>query len=315
MNIDLSLLITPPSWLIVEVISIVLLVYVLADITRVYDKANQIVRIGEFLGFMLLVASYENIGHGASIYLYSQDRILMFGGVPLAIIIIEGAILYAGFRFIDKMDMPLWTKGFIVGMFALVQDLTMDPSAVFDLHEVNGIMEGRWNWTQSYEGKLLFGIPFFNFTGWFMQNLYYTTFILLGREYYKRAGKTTKAAITYIFTSIILSFILILTLNNFTLFMWPVVPLYTKSAEIIMLSLTIIIAVIIIFKYFKIKTAFDWKNDKIIWLVPLILHAYDILAAFILGIEQAYIPSILFMIPHLIFIIYVFKTKSVNYVK
>lgn len=310
-EMDLSALTTPLSWFIVELISVVLVLYVLSDITRKYKGNDIIVRIGEFLGFMLLVASYENIGHGANVYQYSQDRILMFGAVPLSIIFIEGVVLYAGFRFTDKMDMPWWTKGLIVGLFALFQDLTIDPSAVFDLQNVGGNMEGRWNWTQDYEGKVLFGIPFFNFSGWFLQNFYYTSFILIGRRIYENNDKSIRVAIAYIMISVVSCFLLIVTLNNVLLFMWPIFPQYTKVAEIIMLTTIVTISLVMFFKYFKIKEAFSIKNDKIIWLIPVVLHAYDILAALIIGIEIAYIPSILFAIPHGIFLWYIFKKSKV----
>jgi len=72
----------------------------------------------------------------------------------------------------------------------------------------------------------------------------------------------------------------------------------TRGAEIAMLLLVSIISLIVIF-YFKDRDKIHGEDYRIIWLIPLVLHVYDILAAFILRIEIAYIPSLLFTCIHM----------------
>tara|TARA_B100000780_G_scaffold265869_1_gene221640 strand:- start:854 stop:1141 length:288 start_codon:yes stop_codon:yes gene_type:complete len=81
MDIDLSAFITPFSWLIVEIISVGLLIYVVSDAIN-HFKSNKIARLGEFFAFMLYAGLYENLGVGVDAYYYSLDRFMMFGTMP-----------------------------------------------------------------------------------------------------------------------------------------------------------------------------------------------------------------------------------------
>ena len=86
-------------------------------------------------------------------------RLIMIGVVPLSILMFEAVIFYSALRFAETMNFPKWAIPFVVGILGVLQDMTIDPAAVFDLHLVNGAMEGRWNWTSHYD-KMFFGIPF-----------------------------------------------------------------------------------------------------------------------------------------------------------
>lgn len=306
---DLSALITPTSWLIVELLSVVLLFWCMADAIKSFEGNTRIIRIGEFFGFVAYAGVFENVGVAANVYYYSLDRIVLFGKVPLAILLIEAAIFYVGMRTAEKLRVPLWAAPFLVGMLGMMQDLTIDPSACFDFHLVNGVMEGRWNWTMHYADGL-FGIPFQNFSGWFTMMFYFAVMLLIGRRWYERQGQSTYVGTAYILLGIIASLILIVSpINRFLLFMNPFDLWDQRTNEIVMLVIKTIVAIIICLRYLKPKIAFNLRDDRVIWLVPVALHAYDILAAYILKIEIAYIPSILFAIPHLALLAYLFKAK------
>lgn len=307
-GLDLSALTTPLSWLIVELLSVVLLFWCMADAIRSYQGNTRIVRIGEIFGFIAYSGIYENVGVAANIYYYSLDRIVLFGKVPLAILIIESVIFYVGMRTVEKLRMPIWAAPFLVGLLAMAQDLTIDPSACFDFHNVNGVMEGRWNWTMNYAHGL-FGIPFANFSGWFTMMFYFAALLLIGRRWYERKEQSTGIGVAYIVLSILVSLLLMFSpINRFLLSLYPFTFWDLRTSEIVMLLLNVSVAIFISVRYLRrrVPGSFSLRDDRVIWLVPITLHAYDILAAFILQIKIAYIPSILFSIPHLMLLAYLF---------
>jgi uncharacterized membrane protein len=307
--LDLSALTTPLSWFIVELLSVVLLLWCMADAIRTFSGNTRIVRIGEIFGFIAYSGVYENVGVAAHIYYYSLDRIVLFGKVPLAILIIEAVIFYVAMRTAEKLRMPIWAAPFLVGMLAMAQDLTIDPSACFDFHEVNGVMEGRWNWTMNYEHGL-FGIPFANFSGWFTMMFYFAATLLVGRRWFERKHHSTGIGTSYILISILVSLLLIVSpLNRFLLTLYPFTPWDQRANEIVMLALNVTVAIAICWRYASSKGSFNLRDDRVIWLLPVTLHAYDILAAYILHIKIAYIPSILFAIPHLALLAYFFRDE------
>jgi hypothetical protein len=89
---------------------------------------------------------------------------MMFGKVPFSILFIEGAILYTTVLLVEHLQLPKWAIPFGAGVLSSIQDMTLDPSSVYDFHNINGIMEGQWNWTKYYDGGFV-NIPFFNLLG------------------------------------------------------------------------------------------------------------------------------------------------------
>lgn len=311
-SFDLSALQTPPSWFIVELLSVVLLLWCMADAIRANEGNARIVRIGEIFGFMAYAGAYENIGVAAHIYYYSLDRIVLVGRVPLAILIIEAVIFYTAMRAAERLRMPGWAKPFFVGLFAMLQDLTIDPSACYDLHSIHGVVEGRWNWTLHYKDTL-FGIPFFNFSGWFTMMFYYAAMMLVGRRIFFRGKQKTTSGAAYVILGIALSFILIVSpLNRFLLSLEPFSPWDQRTNEIVMLVAIIMVSASISVRYLKPLASFDLKEHRVVWLVPAALHTYDVLVAYILRIEIAYVPSVVFALPHLALLTYLFHVKPVS---
>jgi hypothetical protein len=307
--LDLSFLQTPPSWFIVELLSILLLFWCMADAIRANEGNARIVRIGEIFGFMAYAGVYENIGVAVKVYYYSLDRIMMVGRVPLAILIIEAVIFYAAMRAAETLRMPGWAKPFFVGLFAMLQDLTIDPSACYDLHNINGVLEGRWNWTLHYQNTL-FGIPFFNFSGWFTMMFYYAAMMIVGRRFFVRRDRTTSVGVAYILLGALLSLVLIVSpINRFLLKLEPFSPWDQRTNELVMLLVIIAVSGSISLRYLRPAETLGLKEHRVILLVPAALHTYDILAAYILRIEIAYVPSILFAVPHLALLTYLFRPE------
>ena len=301
----LAYLSTPATWVIVEILAFILFFYCLADIVKKNEDKTRIFRVFELFGFIVYAGIFENIGVLGNTYNYSLDRLVMVGAVPLSLLAIEAVIFYSALRFAEVMKFPKWTIPVVVGFLAVLQDLTIDPVAVFDTHLVAGVMEGRWNWITHYKG-LLFGIPFFNYTGWFFLMFYYAALIQSGRKLYERSSHKITVGLAYVTLSPIAGVLLIISpITRFLLFLDPIFPKFlNRSAEIAMLAFVMITSIAILIKYRKRDVMINFKDDKVIWIIPLTLHAFDIILAFSLKITIAYIPVLLFAGIHLGYLIY-----------
>ena len=301
---------TPVTWAIAELLAFIIFFYCVADALNKSDGKTRTFRVLELFGFIVYAGLFENIGVIVNTYNYSLDRLVMVGVVPLSLLMFEAATFYAALRFAEAMQFPKWVRPIVVAFLGVLQDLTIDPAAVFDTHLVNGVLEGRWNWTNHYE-EMLFGIPFFNYTGWFLLMFYYTALIQIGRKLYEKSGYKQSRGITYVILSPILGVLLIISpLTKFLLFLYPIFPLYlNRTAEIVMLSSVALITIILLIKYGKGRAVIDHKDHPIIWVVPLILHVFDIVLAFALGITIAYIPVLLFAAIHMGYIAWYLSRK------
>jgi uncharacterized membrane protein len=298
----LDLLSTPFSWAIVEMISFILFVTCMIDAYRNNDDKIRMYRVLELFGYVLYSGLFENVGVLIGVYDYSLDRLFMFGAVPLEILLLEATIFYVAMRLCEKRKLSKWATPFVVGVLCVLQDLTIDPVAVFDLHNVNGVLEGQWNWAIHYTQNL-FGIPYYNFTGWFIMMFYYAGLLLIGRRYFEKSEFKHKQGITYVFLAPLCGIILICSpITNFILFLEPFVEIFNRTAEITMLSIVMGISIIIMLKEWKPKEKINWKDNSIIWWIPAFLHLLDIVYALILQIDIAYIPVFVFGGLHMLYI-------------
>lgn len=176
---------TPISWFINEIIGTVLFMVCLIHALKCENPVN---RMLEIICYVLTAGIFENIGVWQGIYDYSVDRVMMFGKVPFAILFIEGAIVYFAMTLMECINVPAWALPFGAGLLASVQDMTLDPSSVYDIHEVSNGVKGQWNWAQHYEGGIA-GIPFFNFSGWFTMVMFFMIFVQLGRYWFDKKQK------------------------------------------------------------------------------------------------------------------------------
>ena len=308
----LEYLSSPASWVIAEILAFILFSYCLADIIKKNDKKTRLFRVFELFGFVVYAGIFENIGVLVNTYNYSLDRLVMVGVVPLSLLMFEAAIFYAALQFAELMKYPKWVIPIVVAFLGMLQDMTIDPAAVFDLHLVNGVLEGRWNWTSHYE-DMFFGIPFFNYIGWYLLMFYYTSFVLIGRNLHEKSEYKDYVGFAYVIIIPIICVLLIVSpLTRFILFLYPIFPMFVhRTVEICMLSLVSIISLSTIIYYRKRDVIVDYKKNPVIWVIPVILHLFDIILAFTLGIEIAYIPVLLFAGIHLGYLaIYILKKDS-----
>ena len=297
---------TPISWFINEVFSAVLILFVLSYISR--QKKPFICGL-ELLAYMLGAGVFENIGVWGNTYNYSTARVMMFGKVPVAILLVEGAIFYMAFQLVQKLKLPKWAMPLGVGFLASVQDLTLDPASVYDKHLVLGKLLGQWNWNHHYTGGIL-GIPFFNFSGWLTMMLYFTAAILLGRYLSKKINRKW-FSVSYPCLAAILMLILIASpVNLFLLYGFPFAQMNQKIPELIMLifnyAVTFSFLTYFVFRAKKV----DWKGSRMVFVTPLVLHIYALINSIVNGINFAIPLIIIVAILHLGYLALIYqKTK------
>ncbi len=312
----LEYLSTPLTWAIAEILALVLFLYCLSDAMKKSDDRTRVFRVLELIGFVIYAGLFENIGVLGNVYDYSLDRLILVGVVPLSLLMFEAVIFYSALQFAEAMNFHKWVRPFVVGFLGVLMDLAIDPVAVFDLHLVNGVLEGRWNWTTYYD-DMLFGIPFFNFVGWFLLMFYYATLIQLGRDQHEKSGYKESIGTAYVIIAPIIGVLLIVSpITRFLLFLYPIFPMFlNRTVEIFMLSSIAIITIVVLFKYRKGSEVIDYRNYPVIWVIPLVLHAFNIVLAFSLMITIAYIPVLLFAGIHLAYLAYYLFRKPKPLVK
>lgn len=294
---------TPISWLINEFIGTILLFICIAHAIK---RAKPMLRIFELFCYMLTAGIFENIGVWVNTYYYSVDRIMMFGKVPFSILFIEGAILYVTVLLVEHLQLPKWAIPFGAGVLSSIQDMTLDPSSVYDLQNINGVIEGQWNWTKYYDGGFV-NIPFFNFSGWLTMMLFYMMSILIGRHIYEKTHKEW-IGITYPFVSVIITLLLLVSpINQFLLFATPFANSNNKSAEFVMMIINYTVSIFFLLKFAKYSKPFARKRDAIILWIPVFLHIYALVSSIILDISVAILPIILVTIIHSGYLFWVYK--------
>lgn len=293
---------TPLTWLIVEILAFVLFVMCVIHASK---HEHGIIKVLELLGFIVYAGIYENIGVYMHIYDYNLHRIMLIGKVPLEILMLEAVIFYVAFQLAERLHIPRWGLPFVVGFLSSIQDMTVDPSAVFDRYLLDGTLSGQWNWTPRYEGAF-FGIPFFNFSGWMWMMVYYAFAIQIGAWLYKKY-KRDLIGYLYPFVGALLAVLLLVSpITTFFLFGAPFFPFYTRGAEIVLLVVNFTIGLFILLRTAKIDRPFDLKKDGILFYIPLGLHLFDIVIAFALQIEIAYVPVIVVSLIHIAYLAYLF---------
>ena len=272
----------PITWLVTEIISVVLFV---ACLLHAMNQPNAKARVLELLCFIIGAAIFEHAGVLlAKQYDYDQHRILMVGLVPLSTLMIEAAILYTGMIVFEHFDMPKWSAIWVVGLYASFQDMAIDPVYVHDRYMFNGVLSGQWNWHHGY-ANAFFGIPFFNFSGWLYMTGIYAAMIYLGRWLYKKYHNDFVAIMYPVLSGLLL-------IIPFSLVGFVLITGQNRTGELVRMIVNITFSVILVARYWKRLKPIDLKKHRIVFTVPIVLHLYNLIIGFGLGITISYIPII-----------------------
>ncbi|NMC47742.1 MAG: hypothetical protein GYA52_13025 [Chloroflexi bacterium] len=267
----------PSDWLIQDIFAILLTLFVLVFIIR--REKHPAVVILEMAAFVFLYASiYENAAIVMGLYSYGRS-LVMIGFVPASVPLIEACVLITGIWFLEKTRVPQWVWAPIIGLFGMMQDFSLDPLAIRQIHTVGEVTSGRWNWliNPASDANIL-RIPVFNFPGWMLIMLYATICLLIGRWWYKKSGFRPLVGYLYPMISMIASLLLMISpLSNFLLWMGPFFQ-KGQSIEWVMLAFHLLVpCVLLIFLWRGKMTSRFTVNDLPIFIVPTALHLSDIL--------------------------------------
>jgi hypothetical protein len=171
----------PLPWFFADVLTVILTAVVLSFAVRRTRHPEMV--LFECLAFVVLYAGlFENFAVVNGWYMYGRS-LLMFGDVPLSVPLLEMDVLILGLWLLEKMNMPAWGKPFVLGLFGMLQDLSLDPLAVRQVHSVNSLTSGRWTWLLEEGAVNMYDIPVYNIPGWILMMLYGSVFLLAGRHH------------------------------------------------------------------------------------------------------------------------------------
>ena len=296
---------SPISWVFAELFSLVLF---FACLIHASKQENAIQKILEYFGFMIAGAIFENIGVVTHGYNYDLHRIMTLGLIPFDILFIEASIIYAGFNLIDYLNVPKWSKPLILGLFGSVQDISLDPSSINNLHSFNGVLSARWNWSFEYEHEF-FNIPFQNFSGWIWMIAFYSALVMIGRWLFEK-NNNKYVGYAYPFLAGLLTPVCLFLFGMFVLFGMPFFPFHDRTGELLMLIINYSIPLVVLFLYRNKLAAIDFKKSRIAFLIPISLHLFDLIVALITGVPYAIIPCVGVTIVHSAYFYYLYSKSK-----
>ncbi len=115
-------------------------------------------RVQRFLMIITLFAFgflLEYMGVMSGNYVYAPEAVMILGHIPLSVTFAWVGIIYSAMLIGERLKLSLWQRILTTTLIALSLDWGMDPIAV---------EFGMWTW--SHPGYY-FGVPAFNFIGWF----------------------------------------------------------------------------------------------------------------------------------------------------
>lgn len=131
--------------------------FTLALIHALLDgKINRVQRVLMLLTLFFYGILLEYIGIVAGHHYYAVEPVMILGVVPLSIPLSWVGIIYSAMIIGERLELSLWNRILTTTLLSLSLDWGMDPIAV----EL-----GLWTWT--HEAGSFFGVPSFNFIGWF----------------------------------------------------------------------------------------------------------------------------------------------------
>ena len=266
----------PLDWLVQDILAILLSLFVLAFIIR--REKRPIPVILEMFAFVFLYASvYENAACVMGLYSYGRS-LVMIGFVPASVPLIEACVLITGFWFLGKTFVPKWAWAPIVGLFGMLQDFSLDPLAVRQVHTVGGVTSARWNWLidPAIDVNIL-RIPVFNFPGWMLIMFYGTLCLLVGRWWYQRSGYHPLVGSVYPFIAMIVALLLMISPLS-RLLLW-LGPLGHKGGAIewVLLAFHLLLPTALLVTLWRGRMTGGFTvEDLPVFVVPTVLHLSDI---------------------------------------
>ena len=186
---------------------------------------------------------------------------LMLDGVPLAVGMAWGCILYSARLFSDASSLPQWARPVLDGLLALNIDLAMDAVA---------IRLGLWDWGGGLQAGY-FGVPYPNFWAWFWVVFSFSFGLRLLTFRRGWAARWLGP-----FGAIVIGLVGVLGTNALMVF---VVPAWGYAPTVAIMLVVMSALVLSLRPRFSIRPA-----DPIVFWVPFAFHAYFLLAGLVSGV-------------------------------
>lgn len=276
----------PLDWLIQDIIAILLTLLCLVFIIR--REKHPVSVVLEMFAFVFLYASiYENAAIVMGLYSYGRS-LLMIGFVPASVPLIEACVLITGIWFLTKTPVPKWAWAPVVGLFGMLQDFSLDPLAIRQVHTVGEVTSARWNWLINPAAEVnILRVPVFNFPGWMLIMFYGTICILLGRWWYEKTG--FRPLVGYIYPFIAMVTALLLMISPLSRFLLWLGPFFQKGqpVEWLMLAFHLLIPTFLLIFLWRGKMAAPFTQEDLpVFIVPTVLHLSDIVFTIIGGFTE-----------------------------
>jgi hypothetical protein len=267
----------PVPWLLADILTILVTFLVVLYIVR--RSKHPVVVLLECFGFVFLYATiYENFAVVQGWYVYGRS-LLMVGDVPLSVPLIEMDVMVTGLWLLEKMEIPEWCKPFIVGLFGMLQDFSLDPLTVRQVFTVNGLTSGRWTWLLPQGAVNIYHVPVYNFSGWMLIMLFASAYYLIGRGWFRRSGY--KPVVGYAYPLLATLMALLTLVSPLSQFLLWLAPFFAKgsNAEWVMLAFHLILPVVLLAVFWRgrMKSSLGLKSDLPIFAVIVLFHLSDIL--------------------------------------
>jgi hypothetical protein len=276
----------PLDWLIQDLIVLALTVLTLVFVARCEKRPGVVIL--EMAAFVFIYASiYENAAGVMGLYNFGRS-LVMIGFVPASIPLIEVCVLITGFWFLEKTSLPKWTWPPIIGLFGMLQDFSLDPLAIRQMHTVGEVTSARWNWLIDPAANAnILNVPVFNFPGWMLIMFFASVCLLLGRWWHKRSGYSTWVGIAYPFIAMLAALLLMISpISQFLLWLGPIFQ-KGDSIEWFVLGFHLLVPTLLLVFLWRGKMTRRFIVDDLpILIVPTVLHISDIAFTIIGGYKE-----------------------------
>lgn len=267
-------------WVMQDVIVIIISLALVFFIIK--NEEHPVVILTEMFCFVFLYASvYENGAAYAGMYGYGRSVLMIFN-VPLTVPLVEYIVVYASLRMSGAMKMPVWLKPVFAGAAGMVYDFSLDPLSVTQVFAgVHETAIGRWTWFPLASDPVIFGIPVFNFTGWFILCCYAAATLLIGRFLYAKSGCRAWVGFAYPVIAMDVSLgILISPVSWFLLWLGPFMPRGSVSQWIMLIFYIVCLIALYFFVWKgKMRSEFTFRNNWPAWYVLFGTHIINIIFA------------------------------------
>jgi len=157
-----------PSWdfALIQALNYLLFVVVLVHAWRQAHHQAIVMVAAVIFGYVVEYTQVTNASGlpGGAPYAYTQALVALPGPVPLGVVLSWGLVLFLVLRTVGALGAPLALRPIVAGLLAVALDFVTDPAFVaLDF----------WSWKDAAQPGW-YGIPGYNFVGWFVIVASYT---------------------------------------------------------------------------------------------------------------------------------------------